>query len=159
MEEFVRENIADDDSEPGLQATEYVPADTLNDHIQKIEQRVDRLDKKIGSMKLSSVGNRAAKVFSKEIIKIGMEIGYSDLSDRVKTAEDDIFHLGEDLDEQDRKFDSRISENEKKVAVLTYMTRGLLVIGTVQLIISGLSGAGKLTASAVSWYRRKGVKR
>ena len=153
MEDFVEENGFDVFPAEGEEvfesdegSHEAVPDDNLiirmGNDIDRLFRKIDNLDKKIYSMKVSSKDNRAAKTFAKDIFKSGLTIGYDDLAERTKASEERLV----DIDKRIGSVSGQAEENKEKIEFLSRLTYGMMMIGSVHFLITFFAGLGKTAA-------------
>ena len=154
MEDFLRESslaesVSGEVISPGRDADEAPSGgtdrccyDELNDALEGIEHRVYEIEKKIGSMKLSSADTRSAKRFAKEIFNFYVRNGLDFLVERLRKLENEGSLIHDRIDKETAKLNSQIEKTERKNDALDS------VIG-ILMLLNGLQVA--LTVAAWVW--------
>ena len=124
-------------------------ADNVRPDIFTLERRLGQVEKKIGSMKISSADVRAAKTFAKDIFKNVVQQGLDDISVRLRSVEDAITQSDGCNSVEVSSLERKVSENKQKIDGLTGITYTLVVMNFIHLLIVGMTAAGRTAAGFV----------
>ena len=131
-------------------------ADNVRSDIFTLEHRLGQVEKKIGSMKISSADVRAAKTFAKDIFKNVVQQGLDDISVRLRRVEENIVQGDSENTVRLSSVERKVSENKQKIDGLTGITYTLVVMNFIHLLIVGMITAGRALAKAVRVIFRHG---
>ncbi len=112
-------------------------------------RKMDKIEKKLSTAKISSTDARAAKTFAKDIFRNVVEQGMDDIAARLHSVEDVIEkHVGGNSAEV-ASLERKVGENRQKIDGLMGITYTLAVLNFIYLIFGGIITAGKTTAGIV----------
>ena len=159
MEDFLRESSPaesvsgeyispDSGSDYALsKGTERRYYDELNDALEGIEHRVYEIEKKIGSMKLSSADTRSAKTFAKEIFNSYVRNGLDFLYERLRKLENEGSLIHDRIDTETAKLNSRIEKTERKNDALGSVIDMLMLLNGLQVVLTVAAWVWKLISA------------
>lgn len=148
MEDFLRESSPaesvsgevispDNGSDKSVpEATKIRCYDELNEALEGIEHRVYEIEKKIGSMKLSSADTRSAKRFAKEIFNSYVQNGLDFLYERLRKLENEGSLIHSKIDTETAKLNSRIEKTERKNDALCSVVDMLMLLNGLQVALT-----------------------
>ena len=148
MDDFLRESspaesVSGEVISPGRDADEAPSGgtdrrcyDELNDALEGIEHRVYEIEKKIGSMKLSSADTRSAKRFAKEIFNSYVRNGHDFLYERLRKLENEGSLIHDRIDKETAKLNGRIEKTERKNDALGSVIDMLMLLNGLQVALT-----------------------
>lgn len=148
MDDFLRESspaesVSGEVISPGRDADEAPSGgtdrrcyDELNDALEGIEHRVYEIEKKIGSMKLSSADTRSAKRFAKEIFNSYVRNGLDFIFERLRKLENEGSLIHSKIDTETAKLNSRIEKTERKNDALGSVIDMLMLLNGLQVVLT-----------------------
>ena len=163
FDEQFPDNILENKSRSENNALDDLPLKLLIDHADlsevnlfKLKDRIDMIEKKIGSMKISSADVRASKTFAKDIFKNVVQQGLDDISVRLRRVEENIVQGDSETTVRLSSVERKVSENKQKIDGLTGITYTLVVMNFIHLLIAGIITTGRALAKAVRVISRHG---
>ena len=159
MDDFLRESspaesVSGEVISPGRDADEAPSGgtdrrcyDELNDALEGIEHRVYEIEKKIGSMKLSSADTRSAKRFAKEIFNSYVRNGHDFLYERLRKLENEGSLINNRIDKETAKLNGRIEKTERKNDALGSVIDMLMLLNGLQVALTVAAWVWKLISA------------